>query len=239
MSKYVSQRTLVSAQISADLAASLGVTAEQSDLLLRANELRAADDTTALNALLTVHGQALSAAARQLVPGGATDLATSINAAAARVREVVTSRLIDDALAASRSSDLGFSHVAWTIEPDIAAIRATTRDGHGVLDIRVDRKTGQLDREWQVGPTDACTVLDQKLVQELEQAGWILDTTEVDQHDGRRDGARLIKPADEAAPGQPTVGAVLDSRTKTPAKPSKKITDDSTRATRAAKRVVR
>ncbi|ABL80549.1 MULTISPECIES: hypothetical protein [unclassified Nocardioides] len=238
MSKYVSQRTLVTAQISAELATSLGLTTEQSDLVLHAGELRANNNVTQLDALLATHGDALQAATSQLVPDATTDVNLTIDKAAARVRGAVTKRLFDDALAVTKSADLGFSHVAWTLEPDVATIRATSTDGNGILDIRVDRATGEMERDWEVGSGDACVELDRKVVAGLRLRGWALETTSVDQHNGKRDGARLIKPADASSPDSPTVGAVLDHRARE-GRPIRRITDESDRQTAPGKQVVK
>jgi hypothetical protein len=207
MSRYISQRTLVTTQVTHDIAASLGMTADQCDLVSRAAQLRAADRAVEYRQLLAGAQPQLSAAATALV-GADSDLGGSVDLAAQVLRTATSDVIVAAAISASRSPDLGARHVEVSRGDRVVTILATLGSGNSLLMVNVDRDAGTIEREWKLGPGDECEVLDELYVNELAESGVLVETVALDQHGGRRDGSRLIDPAFAVDPEHPTVGAV-------------------------------
>jgi hypothetical protein len=106
--------------------------------------------------------------------------------------EAEVQRTVTDALVKSlQSPTLGFSSVE--VKPDAADLFMEARLGHSILRARVDEH-GSIMRDWMVGPGDACTVLDNLLVEDLRRQGIETTIVEIDHHGGLRDGARVRRP---------------------------------------------
>lgn len=210
MSQYISQQAQVTAQCAAQAAATLSATLEQAELVQRAAQLRAAGATAALGELVAERSTELQEVALRIAPEAVGDLGTIVAAAADRLQIARTDLIVDAALEATTTSSFGFDAVQVTRADDVVTILGTA--GHSALMVRVDRATGDIDRDWQVGPGDRCVGLDAEWTDVLDRRGIHTVTTHVDTHEGRRDGARLIAPATALSPASPTVGGVLGFR---------------------------
>lgn len=123
-------------------------------------------------------------------------------------RDTIQSAIVD----ALCSPQIGFTAVSVCAAEQGTAIEA--RRGDSVVQVVIHPDL-RIDRDWALGPGDACVPLDAELTAQLSAQGITTTTVWSDTHGGRRDGAHLIADARAADPAAPARGAVsnLSGRT--------------------------
>jgi hypothetical protein len=140
------------------------------------------------------------------VPTSSTaPLTHQVEAAVACYEGVARHAIQDVVVAALQSPQIGFSHIRVCSAAEGTAIEA--RRGHSVVQVVVHSDL-TIERDWALGPGDACVPLDDELTRQLTAHGIVTTSVWMDRHGGRRDGAHLIDVARATDPAEPVRGAV-------------------------------
>lgn len=143
----------------------------------------------------------------QVAIASSAPFSRQVEAAVARYQTVARHAIQDAVVAAVQSPAIGFSEVRVCAVAEGTAIEA--RRGHSVVHVVVHDNL-RIDRDWALGPGDACTPLDGELSAQLAARGIATTSVWTDRHSGRRDGVHLIAAARASDPAEPVRGAATN-----------------------------
>ena len=156
--------------------------------------------TAVISAVATAPTPAMAPKVDSIAPV-TSQLKSAVGVYQAVLGEVVRDTVIE----ALKSAPIGFDQVKVSTGAEGIAIEA--RRGHSVAQVYINPDL-TMEREWALGPGDACVPLDAAFTEYLVARGIRTSAVRSDRHDGKRDGAYLVGPARAADPVNPTQGAL-------------------------------
>ena len=123
----------------------------------------------------------------QVAIASSAPFSRQVEAAVARYQTVARHAIQDAVVAAVQSPAIGFSEVRVCAVAEGTAIEA--RRGHSVVHVVVHDNL-RIDRDWALGPGDACTPLDGELSAQLAALGIATTSVWTGRHSGRRQRLR-------------------------------------------------
>lgn len=162
---------------------------------------RAALEQLAPAEMRAVDGALLGDRPRRAVKG----LLAAVDKAAVQLAGARRDVTIDAVTSFAKDPAADFDKVRVARGSSVTAVEL--RKGESRLMVRV-HDDGRVEREYSGLVENTCVDVDKAFVAHLVCAGILLESEERDVHGGRRDGARLVKPAEAEDPENPARGSV-------------------------------